>query len=193
MTLVGRHLRLEPLTRAHAEGLREAGADAEVWRWMPEALTSGEAIDRWIKAALLAQAAGSEFPFAVVERPGGRVLGSTRYMDVASAHRGVEIGWTWYRPDSWGGPVNPEAKLLLLRHAFEDWGAIRVYLKTDSLNARSRAAIEKLGARHEGDLRNHRIRADGSYRHSSYYSILDSEWPEVKRGLVARLAAFDRR
>ena len=110
-------------------------------------------------------------------------------MDVAPAHRGVEVGWTWYRAASWGGPVNPEAKLLLLTHAFETWGAIRLYLKTDSLNVRSRSAILKLGARHEGDLRNHRVRPDGSYRHSSYYSIIDSEWPAVKLGLERRLAA----
>jgi len=111
-------------------------------------------------------------------------------MDIAPAHKGVEVGWTWYGRDAWGSAVNPESKLLLLGHAFEDWGAIRLYLKTDSLNERSRAAIAKLGAKYEGDLRNHRIRPDGSYRHSSHYSILDSEWPEVKEGLERRVAAF---
>jgi N-acetyltransferase len=109
-------------------------------------------------------------------------------MDVSVAHRGVEVGWTWYDRSAWGTAVNPEAKLLLLGHAFEAWRAIRLYLKTDSLNERSRAAIQKLGARYEGDLRNHRIRLDGSYRHSSYYSILDTEWPAVKAGLEQRLA-----
>jgi RimJ/RimL family protein N-acetyltransferase len=108
-------------------------------------------------------------------------------MDVQPEQRSVEIGWTWYGVDHQGTAVNPESKLLLLAHAFEEWGAIRVCLKTDSLNARSRAAILKLGASYEGDLRNHRIRPDGSFRHSSYYSILPEEWPQVKAGLTERL------
>jgi len=112
-------------------------------------------------------------------------------MDIAPAHKGVEVGWTWYARSAWGGIVNPESKLLLLTHAFEDWGAIRLYLKTDSLNERSRSAITRLGAKHEGDLRNHRIRPDGTYRHSSYYSILDTEWPGVKRALLERVKTFD--
>jgi RimJ/RimL family protein N-acetyltransferase len=190
VTLEGRHVRLEPLDDTHAADLLEAAASPEVWRWLPERVESEADLRRWIDAALAAQDAGSEYPFAVVDRSSGRAVGSTRYMDVSQAHRGVEVGWTWYRRADWGGHVNPEAKLLLLRHAFEGWGAIRLYLKTDSLNERSRAAILKLGARYEGDLRNHRIRPDGSYRHSSYYSILDSEWAAVRRGLEERLAAL---
>jgi len=188
VTLEGAAVRLEPLSRSHAAGLLEAAASPDIWRWLPERVETREQMDRWIDDALRAQEAGSEYAFAVVDRATGRPIGSTRYMDVNEAHRGVEVGWTWYRRESWGVTVNPEAKLLLLTHAFEDWGAIRLYLKTDSLNERSRAAILKLGAKHEGDLRNHRIRADGSYRHSSYYSILDTEWPGVKEGLVRRLA-----
>ena len=190
MTLEGRWIRLEPLAPAHAADLLAAGSDPAIWRWLPERLESVEQVERWIAAALRAQEAGTEYAFAVIDQASGRAIGSTRYMDVSEEHRGVEVGWTWYRTESWGGPVNPEAKLLLGSHAFEDWGAIRLYLKTDSLNERSRAAILKLGARHEGDLRNHRIRSDGSYRHSSYYSILADEWPAVKRGLEERLAAF---
>jgi N-acetyltransferase len=192
VTLEGRWVRLEPLATTHAGDLLEAAAAAEIWRWLPERVETPEQMERWIADALRAQDAGSEFAFAVIERASGRAVGSTRYMDVSEAHRGVEVGWTWYRREDWGGRVNPEAKLLLLTHAFEDWGAIRLYLKTDSLNERSRAAILKLGAAYEGDLRNHRIRADGSHRHSSYYSILDTEWPAVKRGLEERLAAFSR-
>ena len=188
MTLSGRRIRLEPLAPSHAGELLVAAADPEIWRWLPERVETREQMDRWIEAALDAQEAGAEYAFAVVDLASGRAVGSTRYMDVTEAHRGVEVGWTWYRREDWGGRVNPEAKLLLLTHAFEDWGAIRLCLKTDSLNERSRAAILKLGATYEGDLRNQRIRADGSHRHSSYYSILDSEWPAVKRGLEARLA-----
>ena len=190
VTLEGRFIRLEPLTPSHAEELLEAAAAPEIWRWMPERIGSAEQMARWIDAALTAQAAGTEYAFAVMDRATGRAIGSTRYMDVSEAHRGVEVGWTWYRPEDWGGRVNPEAKLLLGTHAFESWGAIRLYLKTDSLNERSRAAILKLGAVHEGDLRNHRIRADGTYRHSSYYSIIAGEWPAVKRGLQERLETF---
>ena len=190
VVLEGRHVRLEPLGLDHAEDLMAAAADPLVWRWLPEKVGSRLELDRWLDAALRAQATGAELPFAVVDLSSGRAVGSTRYMDVSPGHRGVEVGWTWYATDAWGTAVNPEAKLLLLGHAFERWRAIRLYLKTDSLNARSRAAILKLGARYEGDLRNHRIRPDGSYRHSSYYSILDSEWPAVKLGLEQRLAGF---
>jgi RimJ/RimL family protein N-acetyltransferase len=190
--LEGRWVRLEPLATSHAGDLLEAAADPVIWQWLPERVETREQIEGWIADALRAQEAGSEYPFAVVERESGQAIGSTRFMDVSEGHRGVEVGWTWYRRSDWGGPVNPEAKLLLLTHAFEVWGAIRLYLKTDSLNERSRAAILKLGARYEGDLRNHRIRPDGSYRHSSYYSILDGEWPAVKRVLEERLAAFSR-
>ena len=191
VVLEGPRVRLEPLRPEHAEDLLAAAADPLVWRWLPEQIGSRSDLDRWLEDALRAQAGGTEYPFAVVDLRSGRAVGSTRYMDVSAAHRAVEVGWTWYAPQAWGTAVNPEAKLLLLGHAFERWEAIRLYLKTDSLNLRSRAAILKLGARYEGDLRNHRIRPDGSYRHSSYYSILDTEWPAVKAGLLARLALLN--
>ncbi len=191
VVLEGPRVRLEPLRPEHAEDLLAAAADPLVWRWLPEQIGSRSDLDRWLEDARRAQAGGTEYPFAVVDLRSGRAVGSTRYMDVSAAHRAVEVGWTWYAPQAWGTAVNPEAKLLLLGHAFERWEAIRLYLKTDSLNLRSRAAILKLGARYEGDLRNHRIRPDGSYRHSSYYSILDTEWPAVKAGLLARLALLN--
>ena len=190
VVLEGPHVRLEPLGPGHADDLLEAARDPLIWRWLPERIESRTDLERWLGDAARAQATGAEYAFAVVDRGTGRAVGSTRYMDVSVAHRGVEVGWTWYSTAEWGTVVNPESKLLLLTHAFEQWGAIRLYLKTDSLNVRSRAAILKLGAKYEGDLRNHRIRLDGSYRHSSYYSILDSEWPAVKGGLLARLAAL---
>jgi len=191
VVLEGPRVRLEPLRPEHAKDLLAAAADPLVWRWLPEQVASRADLDRWLEEALRAQASGTEYPFAVVDLRSGRAVGSTRYMDVSAAHRAVEVGWTWYAPQAWGTAVNPEAKLLLLGHAFERWEAIRLCLKTDSLNLRSRAAILKLGARYEGDLRNHRIRPDGSYRHSSYYSILDTEWPAVKAGLLARLALLN--
>ena len=190
VVLEGSQVRLEPLDRRHADDLAVAAADPLIWRWLPVQVNSREDLEHWIDDALAAAAAGTEHAFAVIDQRTGRAVGSTRYMDIAPAHKGVEVGWTWYGRDAWGSAVNPESKLLLLGHAFEDWGAIRLYLKTDSLNTRSRAAIAKLGAKYEGDLRNHRIRPDGSYRHSSHYSILDSEWPEVKEGLERRVAAF---
>jgi N-acetyltransferase len=190
VVLEGPHIRLEPLDRRHADDLAEAAADPLIWRWLPVKVGSREDLKRWIEDGLGAAATGSEWPFAVIDRRTGHAVGSTRFMDITPAHKGVEVGWTWYGRAAWGGVVNPESKLLLLSHAFEDWGAIRLYLKTDSLNERSRAAIAKLGARYEGDLRNHRIRADGTYRHSSHYSILDTEWPEVKRSLLERVRGF---
>jgi N-acetyltransferase len=191
IVLEGPHVRLEPLDRRHGDDLAEAAADPLIWRWLPVQVTSREDLERWVEDGMSAATAGIEHPFAVVDLRTGRAVGSTRYMDIAPAHKGVEVGWTWYARAAWGGIVNPEAKLLLLTHAFEDWGAIRLYLKTDSLNERSRAAIAKLGAKYEGDLRNHRIRPDGTYRHSSHYSILDTEWPAVKRSLLERISALD--
>lgn len=188
VTLSGRFVRLEPLGPAHLGGLLEAAQDDRIWTWLPTTLTSEDAMREFVDAAVARTRAGMEFPFAVILTDSGRIVGSSRYMDVAPESRGLEIGWTWYAPDTWGTRVNPEAKLLLMRHAFEECGAIRVYFKTDEKNARSRAAIAKLGAKFEGILRNHRIRPDGSYRGSAVYSVIDTEWPSVKAGLEARLA-----
>jgi RimJ/RimL family protein N-acetyltransferase len=165
-----------------------AGRAAQVWAFMPARADSSEAMDRWLTRALEAERLGREYPFAVKRLVDGRIIGSTRYLDVQEEDRTAEIGWTWYEPDAWGTSVNPEAKFLLLRHAFEDWHAIRVALKTDVRNLRSQAAIKKLGAVYEGTLRNQRIRPDGSYRDTPIYSIIESEWPAVKRSLEARLA-----
>ena len=190
IVLEGSRIRMEPLREDHLADLALVAFDAPLWQWTIMGPQDEAGLRRWVETALANQEAGTERPFATIDLATGRAVGSTRYMDIAPAHKGVEVGWTWYGRDAWGSAVNPESKLLLLGHAFEDWGAIRLYLKTDSLNERSRAAIAKLGAKYEGDLRNHRIRPDGSYRHSSHYSILDSEWPEVKEGLERRVAAF---
>jgi len=188
VTLSGKHIRLEPLHPDHAGALLEVAQAPEIWTWMSALPVTPEAMDAWIAEARAAQEQGLEYPFTVIQTADDRVVGSTRYMDVQAASKGVEIGWTWYAPDTWGTVVNPEAKYLLLRHAFEDWGAIRVQLKTDLKNVRSQAAIKKLGAKQEGILRSHRFRRDGTIRDSVLFSIIRDDWPPVKAALQVRVA-----
>jgi N-acetyltransferase len=190
ITLRGKHVRLEPMRPAHAAALLEAGRSGEIWEWMPTRPVTADTMDGWLNKAIQAESQGREYPFVVVRLEDDRVIGSTRYLDVQEDDRTVEIGWTWYVPGAWGGVVNPEAKYLLMRHAFDDWRAIRVALKTDIKNVRSQAAITKLGARFEGTLRNHRIRPDGSYRDTVLFSITESEWPAVKLRIEQRLMAL---
>ena len=188
--LEGKFVCLEPLSNDHRDELIEAGKGFD-WAWMSMDLSTKEAMNTFIKMALKEQEKGLEYAFAVREKSTNRIVGSTRYMDVMSSQKGVEIGWTWYSSGMWGTAVNPECKFLLLRHAFEDWGAIRVYLKTDNNNLHSQKAILKLGAKFEGMLRNHRIRRDGTYRHTMMYSIIPDEWPSVKANLLRRLESFE--
>ena len=192
-TLTGDHIRLEPMRPEHAPALLEAGRAAEIWEWMPSRPVNPQAMDGWIRKAMQAESLGREYPFVVALAQIGRVIGSTRYLEVQEDDRTAEIGWTWYSPDAWGGVVNPEAKYLLLRHAFDDWHAIRVALKTDIRNLHSQAAIKKLGARYEGLLRNQRIRPDGSYRDTVLFSITEREWPAVKSRLEHRIERLSRR
>jgi RimJ/RimL family protein N-acetyltransferase len=191
-TLSGGDIRLEPMRGEHASALLEAGRDPEIWEWMPVKALTPTAMDTWLARAVQAEGQGREYPFVVVRLADERVIGSTRYLDVQEEDRTVEIGWTWYARDAWGGVVNPEAKYLLMRHAFEDWHAIRVALKTDIKNLHSQAAIKKLGARYEGTLRNQRIRRDGSYRDTVIFSIIESEWPTVKTNLEQRIRLLGR-
>lgn len=187
--LEGRHVRLEPLTPAHAPGLF-AAAVPEVFRYLiiPPFGTVADA-ERYIADALAAQAAGTEVAFATVRRSDNRVVGTTRFLDIRRPHRGLEIGWTWITPAAQRTVVNTEAKYLQLRHAFEALGALRVQLKTDANNARSRAAIGRLGAQFEGILRKQMLRPyDGYQRDTAMFSIIDAEWPAVKAGLEAKLA-----
>jgi RimJ/RimL family protein N-acetyltransferase len=141
-----------------------------------------DAMDKWIDLALNAEERGTEYPFVVFSMEDHRAIGSTRYMDVRPLQRGVEIGWTWYASKVWGTVVNPECKFLLLKHAFEDWNAVRVQLKTDNNNLHSQNAILKLGAKFEGRLRNHRVRRDGSSGDTMMYSITDEEWRQTIKG-----------
>ena len=185
--LEGAHVRLEPLAKTHLAGLVEVGLDEELWRWIPTPVRTQEEMAAYIETALNEQKRGEALPFAIVEKSTSRAIGSTRYGSIDRAHHRVEIGWTWVARDWQRTAMNTEAKYLLLKHAFETLGCIRVELKTDSLNERSRAAILRLGAREEGIFRNHMITASGRIRHTVYFSIIDSEWPAVKARLEAKL------
>jgi RimJ/RimL family protein N-acetyltransferase len=189
-TLVGRIVRLEPLTEAHREALRPVAQDERIWRTsLTHAL--GPSFDTWFDDALAERASGRRLPFAV-RLAEGRLVGSSSFLDVTPAHRRVEIGATWYHPDVWGTAVNPECKLLLLGHAFDVMQVNRVALVTDALNLRSQAAIAKLGAMRDGVLRSDRITQGGRVRDSVVFSILAPEWPSVKARLEQRLIAFER-
>ena len=185
--LEGLQVRLEPLARTHLEGLAAVGLDEELWRWIPTAVRTREEMAVYIETALSEQEHGASLPFAIVEKATGRTIGSTRYGNIDRTYHRVEIGWTWVARDWQRTAVNTEAKYLLLKHAFETLGCMRVELKTDSLNERSRAAILRIGAREEGIFRNHIITASGRIRHTVYFSIIDSEWPAVKARLEAKL------
>ena len=185
--LEGRNVRLEPLSAEHTTGLAEIGLDDELWQWIPTAVRTREEMRAYVQNALSEQANGSALPFALIERGSGRTIGSTRYGNIERAHYRVEIGWTWVARQWQRSAINTEAKYLLLRHAFETLKCIRVELKTDSLNDRSRTAILRIGAREEGTFRNHMITASGRIRHTVYFSILDSEWPDVKSRLESKL------
>jgi RimJ/RimL family protein N-acetyltransferase len=187
VVLEGAHVRLEPLAQAHHAWLCEVGLDEELWRWIPAPVRTPAEMAAYIETALKDQASGVSLPFALIEKPTGRPIGSTRYGNIDRVHYRVEIGWTWVARAWQRTAVNTEAKYLLLRHAFEILGCIRVELKTDSLNQRSREAILSIGAREEGTFRNHMITASGRIRHTVYFSIVDSEWPEVKSRLEAKL------
>ncbi len=188
VTLTGRVVRLEPLTEAHIPDLAKVGLEEKIWHYMRYGqVETIEQLSQWVRELLLLQAAGTDLPFAVIYSATGRAVGSTRYLDIDHENRSVEIGGTWYGLDYQGTLVNTECKYLLLMHAFEVLGCVRVWFKTDRRNLRSQRAIERLGAVKEGMLRNHMILPDGTLRDSVMYSILPQEWPQVKRMLEARL------
>jgi RimJ/RimL family protein N-acetyltransferase len=188
VTLEGRHVRLVPLTLEHVPALWEAGNEAEIWRWTLSHPKSEEDMGRYVEAALAGKATGGSFPFATLEAASERVIGSTRFHNWEPPHPRVEIGYTWLAGPWRRTPANTEAKYLMLRHAFETLGLARVELRTDGLNARSRAAILRLGATEEGTLRRHMLNDSGRIRDTVYFSILDDEWPRVKAGLEEKLA-----
>jgi RimJ/RimL family protein N-acetyltransferase len=186
LTLSGEHVRLEPLRIEHAPALEQAAADGELWRlWYTSVPAPGHARE-YVEAALSDQAQGRSLPFAVLDGE-GRVVGSTRYCHIESAHRRLEIGYTWYAQRVQRSALNTQAKRLLLAHAFEALDAVAVEFRTHWFNHRSRAAIERLGAKQDGVLRNHMILPDGTLRDTVVYSIIASEWPAVRTHLDHRL------
>lgn len=184
VVLIGTHARLEPLAPSHATQLFEAGAVDEVWRHLvwPPFRTVADA-DAYIRSAT----DGTQLAFATVDSVTGRVVGSTRYLDIRPEHRGLEIGWTWLTPAAQRTAINTECKWLLLRHAFETIGCERVQLKTDHLNERSQRAIERIGAVREGVLRRHMQRRNGTWRDTVMYSIIAPEWTAVRARLLRLL------
>ena len=188
-TLEGKYVRLEPLRMNHADALAEAAAKLD-WALMLYPLLTREDVEKRIDNGLKAEEEGEEYAFAVVLKRNGQIVGSTSYMMVVSRHKRLEIGSTWYVQEMQGTAVNPECKFLLLKHAFEDWGALRVQLGTHVKNVHSQRAILRLGATFEGRLRNYGIMPDGKARDSLLYSIIASEWPDVKSNLVSRIDSF---
>jgi N-acetyltransferase len=188
VTLTGKYVRLEPMTEEHIPGLAEIGVGQTFWDFMLYGnMNSVDDMRSWVLDILSRAEKGTDLPFVAVQLASGRVAGATRYLNIMPGDRGLEIGGTWYGPEFQRTAINSECKYLLLRHAFETLGCIRVQLKTDLRNERSQKAIERIGAVREGVLRNHMILPDGRFRHSMFYSILDTEWPQVKGRLEKML------
>src|ERR1700679_3156478 len=186
--LEGHLVALEPLEEGHAEGLWRAAQAPEIWRWLAHISSNREYFDAWLEASLAAARDGREGVFAIRSQRTDSVVGSTRFLNVRPFDRVVEIGWTWLNPSAWRSGVHVETKLLMLGHAFESLGCIRVELKTDARNERSRAAMAALPAQFEGTLRKHMTVPDVGVRDSAYFSVVDDEWPGVRANLERRLA-----
>ena len=187
--LEGRHVRLEPLEERHRAALHAAAAGQdEIFQWfLTDSLAKPHEMDAWFDDARRAIAAGTEVAWAVVRRSDGRVVGSTRYLDLRRANRGLEIGNTWYAREAQRTAINTESKYLLLRHAFEQLGAARAQLKTDERNEASRRAIARLGAQFEGILRRYQRRFDGYVRNTAMFAIVAEDWPAVRARLEAMM------
>ena len=186
--LEGEIVVLEPLGREHEEELRAIAADPDIWRWMTVRGHEPEIFTSWLDLTLTAAEEGREAPFAIRLRETGDIVGSSRYLGLRPEHRGLEIGYTWHIPQVWGKGVNVEAKYLLLRHAFEDLGCMRVEFKTDALNERARAALAALPARFEGIFKSHMLVRDDTVRDSAWYAVTEGEWPAVRANLERRIS-----
>jgi RimJ/RimL family protein N-acetyltransferase len=194
IVLTGKHVRLEPLTEAHVAGLAEIGVGHDFWKFMVYGDMNTEVDMRgWVLDLLQREKAGTDLPFVAIHLASGKIAGATRYLNIMHNDRGLEVGGTWYGLDFQRTPVNTECKFLLFRHAFEELKCIRLQLKTDSLNTRSQAAIERIGAKKEGILRNHMILPDGRIRDSVFYSILDTEWVDVKKRLEEMMTKYEQK
>jgi N-acetyltransferase len=189
LTLEGSRVRLEPLSESHLDGLCAVGLDPELWKLIPIQVLDCDQMMRYVRSQLSDQERGTSIPFVTVDRDSGQVVGSTRFMNIDVPNKRVEIGSTWIGRPWQRTAINTEAKFLMMRHAFETWGCNRVEWKTDSLNTPSRNAILRLGAREEGIFRNHMVTWSGRIRHTVYFSVIASEWPDVKAGLEAKILA----
>jgi RimJ/RimL family protein N-acetyltransferase len=187
--LQGRKVRLEPLVSGHFSALLQiAGDNPDIWTHLPVYGADGNLLQQELTSALLKRSTGEQYPFVILDVTNDNtIIGSTRFLNIFPEHRKLEIGWTWYDPAYWGSGHNVECKLLLLEYCFETLKAIRVQLQASEKNARSRAAIQKVGGQLEGILRNDRIRPDGTYRDTAVYSIIDSEWAGVKEMLEGKV------
>jgi RimJ/RimL family protein N-acetyltransferase len=190
LLLEGKAVRLEPVRREHEHLLWDAAKDSldDIFRWIPYSMRTREDFRAYMDKAFAEQEQGESLVFATIERGSGHVVGSTRFMNIDRINRRVEIGSTWIAPAWQRTAINTEAKYLMLRHAFEVWKCLRVELKTDALNQKSRSAILRLGAKEEGMLRKHLITWTRRVRDTVYFSILDTEWPQVKTRLQEKLA-----
>lgn len=193
VTLDGRLVRLEPMSRSHLDDLARVAMDPAIWRWTIARPTDRTTLEAWMSTAMTNAEAGAELPFVTMERVSGRAIGSSRYMSIAAEHLRLEIGWSWVAPAWQRSGANREAKLLMLTHAFESLGCNRVEFKTDSLNEPARAALLAIGGTFEGIFRNHMVMPEGRLRHSAWYSVTTGEWPAVKSRLVASVEAAVRR
>jgi N-acetyltransferase len=188
--LEGEFVRLEPLKIEHFDRLCEVGLDESLWRLTANVVKTRDDLRRYVDAALADFEKKIALPFVTIDRAQQRIVGSTRFGNIDVNNRKAEIGWTWINPRWQRTYINSEAKLLMLTQAFETWKCIRVELKTDALNDKSRNAILRIGAREEGTLRHHMITETGRFRDSVYFSIIDSEWQDVKRNLSAKLRSY---
>ena len=187
VVLSGNLVRLEPLSSAHVPALTRIGLHPDLWKWTTTRITNQSEMAEYVETALRWQREGTALPFVTLGAQTGEVIGSTRFANIDRPNRRMEIGWTWVTPEFQRTGANVEAKLLMLQHAFEQLGCIRVEFKTDSFNEKSRRALLGIGAKEEGTLRNHMVVWDGRLRHSVYFSVIESEWPEVKARLRRRL------
>ncbi len=187
VTLTGQRVRLEPLSMDHLDDLVEVGLDASIWALTIARPTDRAGIEAWLRGAVAGGAAGVDVPFATIDLASGRAVGSTRFMSIVADHRRLEIGWTWVGTAHQRTGINREAKALQLAHAFDVLGANRVEFKTDARNDKSRAALLGIGATFEGIFREHMIMPTGPLRDSAFYSVISTEWPEVRERLRASL------
>lgn len=190
--LEGAHVRLEPMEVSHLEALMDAGGPEEIWRYLPVRPQTRDDFGRWIAAALAGREAGTELPFVTVERASGEVVGSTRFLAIAPRDRRLEIGWTWLHPRAQRTAINTEAKYLQLRHCFEELGCLRVELKTDARNEKSRNAMLRIGAAYEGTFRKYSLTQHDFQRDTAWFSIIDDDWPDVKQRLESMLYGGSR-